>query len=72
MTREWSDLFIADRAPVGDAASEPEEAVAEKRRGMFSRLRENLRKTRQALGTEIQATLFEEVTTRPGSGSRRR
>ena len=35
--------------------------VAEKRRGMFSRLRENLRKTRQALGAEIQATLFEEV-----------
>ena len=29
--------------------------------GMFSRLRENLRKTRQALGAEIQATLFEEV-----------
>ena len=28
---------------------------------MFSRLRENLRKTRQALGAEIQATLFEEV-----------
>ncbi len=28
---------------------------------MFARLRENLRKTRQALGAEIQATLFEEV-----------
>jgi fused signal recognition particle receptor len=61
VTREWSDLFIADHAPVGDPASEPEEVVAEKRRGMFSRLRENLRKTRQALGAEIQATLFEEV-----------
>jgi fused signal recognition particle receptor len=63
VAREWSDLFIADRAQVGDSAlDEPEAVVAEKRRGMFSRLRENLRKTRQALGAEIQATLFEEVT----------
>ena len=42
-------------AGVADAASE------ERRVGCFSRLRENLRKTRQALGAEIQATLFEEV-----------
>ena len=28
---------------------------------MFRRLRENLRKTRQALTTEIQATLFEDL-----------
>lgn len=38
------------------------EAVPEARRvGRFRRLRENLRKTRQALGAEIQATLFEEL-----------
>ncbi|HEX3801587.1 MAG TPA: signal recognition particle-docking protein FtsY [Solirubrobacteraceae bacterium] len=61
MAREWSDLFVVDGEPVGGARSEPEAAAAEKRRGMFSRLRENLRKTRQALGAEIQATLFEEV-----------
>jgi fused signal recognition particle receptor len=62
MAREWADLFIADQARSESAAvAEPEPAVAEKRRGMFSRLRENLRKTRQALGAEIQATLFEEV-----------
>jgi fused signal recognition particle receptor len=63
MARDWSDLFIAgasDRVgPVGETA--PTQAETEKRRGMFSRLRENLRKTRQALGAEIQATLFEEV-----------
>ncbi len=53
MAREWSELFITgeDRAP---AAEEPEE----KRRGLFRRLRESMSKTRQALGSEIQATLF--------------
>jgi fused signal recognition particle receptor len=65
VTREWSDLFVVDGAPAtgtaSGTASESEAVTAEKRRGMFSRLRENLRKTRQALGAEIQATLFEEV-----------
>ena len=61
MAREWADLFIADEATSGAGMHEPEPVAAEKRRGMFSRLRENLRKTRQALGAEIQATLFEEV-----------
>ncbi len=60
MARDWSDLFLTD--DVGVAADpEPQAMVAERRRGMFSRLRENLRKTRQALGAELQATLFEEV-----------
>jgi fused signal recognition particle receptor len=61
MAREWTDLFIADAASSASAVAEPEPVAAEKRRGMFSRLRDNLRKTRQALGAEIQATLFEEV-----------
>ena len=61
MAREWSDLFISDETARPVASAEPEPVTAEKRRGMFSRLRENLRKTRQALGAEIQATLFEEV-----------
>jgi fused signal recognition particle receptor len=61
MAREWADLFIAAEAAPGTAVAEPEPVAAEKRRGRFSRLRENLRKTRQALGAEIQATLFEEV-----------
>jgi fused signal recognition particle receptor len=54
-------MFIADEAPRAAAPAESEPIAAEKRRGMFARLRENLRKTRQALGAEIQATLFEEV-----------
>ncbi len=61
MAREWADLFISEQTTRGTAPAEPEPAAAEKRRGMFTRLRENLRKTRQALGAEIQATLFEEV-----------
>jgi fused signal recognition particle receptor len=61
MAREWSDLFISDEASRPGTPVQSEPVVAEKRRGMFSRLRDNLRKTRQALGAEIQATLFEEV-----------
>jgi len=57
MARDWRDLFIVDGAPPAEAESGP--ATQERRRGMFRRLRENLRKTRQALTSEIQATLFE-------------
>jgi fused signal recognition particle receptor len=54
--RDWRDLFITDRDH-GGAAAEPDQP--ERRRGFFRRLRENLSKTREALGAEIQATLFE-------------
>ncbi len=54
MARDWSDLFITD-APAREAESG---ASAGPRRGLFRRLRENLSKTREALGGEIQATLF--------------
>ena len=58
MPRDWRDLFIIDGLPADAPAPE-----AERRRGgMFRRLRENMRKTRQALTSEIQATLFEELT----------
>ncbi len=59
MAREWRDLFIVDgaAAPAQDAA--PTEA---RRLGRFHRLRDNLRKTRQALTSEIQATLFEDLS----------
>jgi fused signal recognition particle receptor len=60
MAREWSDLFIVDAAasPASGGVAE----VEERRVGRFRRLRENLRKTRQALGAEIQATLFDELS----------
>jgi fused signal recognition particle receptor len=61
MARDWDDVFIVDRAAVGsapDEAAEPEE----QRVGRFRRLRESLRRTRQALAEEIQATLFEDLS----------
>jgi fused signal recognition particle receptor len=59
MAREWRDLFIVDGAP--PPAQDREPAAEEKRVGRFTRLRDSLRKTRQALQSEIQATLFEEI-----------
>src|SRR3984957_1489422 len=60
MARDWRDLFIVDGAPPPVDADEPE--VQEQRVGRFRRLRESLRKTRQALQSEIQATLFEDLS----------
>ncbi len=59
MARDWRDLFITgdDAAAASGAAAQAEEP--ERRRGFFRRLRENMAKTRQVLGAEIQATLFE-------------
>ena len=59
MAREWRDLFIIDGA--GAPAPEAEPEGEQTRGGRFARLRESLRKTRQALQSEIQATLFEEL-----------
>ncbi len=53
MARDWSEAFIT-----GEAALTPAEQPPEQRRGLFRRLRESMSKTRQALGSEIQATLF--------------
>jgi fused signal recognition particle receptor len=60
MAREWQDLFIVGGAPTSQP--EPPAATEERRIGRFRRLRENLRKTRQALTSEIQATLFEDLS----------
>ena len=54
MPRDWNELFITD-TPLDDGSST---ASGQPRRGLFRRLRENLSKTREALGGEIQATLF--------------
>ena len=58
MAHDWSEIFITAE-PVQASAEGP--APAEKRRGLFRRLRESMAKTRQALGSEIQATLFGEL-----------
>ena len=61
MARDWQDVFIldgqgGDSPQVADPAGTPES-----RAGRFSRLRDSLRRTRQALTSEIQATLFEDL-----------
>jgi fused signal recognition particle receptor len=63
MARDWKDLFIVDGTGASEpgAQLEPEARGDEPRAGRLRRLRESLRRTRQALSTEIQATLFEET-----------
>ncbi len=63
MARDWSDLFIT--AEAGDtragAQGAGEQESGHKKGGLFRRLRESMAKTRHALGSEIQATLFGEL-----------
>jgi fused signal recognition particle receptor len=63
MARDWSDLFVVGGAPAGTdgAGAEQDELRTEKRGGRFARLRDNLRKTRQALASEIHATFSHDL-----------
>jgi fused signal recognition particle receptor len=56
--RDWSDLFIVGE-PNAPGLGAESTGTAPERRGLFRRLRENLSKTRKALGGEIHATLFQ-------------
>jgi fused signal recognition particle receptor len=60
VARDWADLFITGDSP-SRPAGDGEPATEEKRGRFFRRLRENMRKTRQALTEEVQATLFENL-----------
>ncbi len=60
MAREWRDLFILDGGDAGGSPAGPDEP--ERRMGRLRRLRESLRRTRQALRSEIQATLFADLS----------
>ncbi|MEA2386156.1 MAG: fused signal recognition particle receptor [Thermoleophilaceae bacterium] len=56
MPRSWADLFVTD------GGSEPgarEAETAGESAGFFGRLRQNMRKTREALTAELQSTLFQ-------------
>ena len=56
MARDWRELFVTgdDGAPVAtDAQGE------NRRRGMFARLRDNMAKTREALGAELHSSVFQ-------------
>ena len=55
----WRDVFdLGDAEPSGPGASEP---PAQERRGVFRRLRDSLSSSRQALQSELGATLFERL-----------
>jgi fused signal recognition particle receptor len=57
VTRTWHELFVTgeDAPPAAEPEAEPEG------RGFFRRLRDNMSKTRQALGAELQATVFQSL-----------
>ncbi len=54
MARDWSELFVGGDPEAAVRAARSRSASG----GLFRRLRESMGKTRQALGSEIQATLF--------------
>jgi fused signal recognition particle receptor len=57
VTRTWQELFVTGE----DAPPPPEPEADPERRGFFRRLRDNMSKTRQALGAELQATVFQSL-----------
>jgi fused signal recognition particle receptor len=60
VARDWNELFISGEPgePAAGSAEDEAQDGSQRRRGMFRRLRESMGKTRQALGSEIHATLF--------------
>jgi len=62
MAREWHELFLTgEPRPAGGTRDGDGDGDGERRRGFFRRLRENMGKTRQALGAELSATMFERL-----------
>jgi fused signal recognition particle receptor len=59
MPRTWSELVLTDHDAPASNGDVPDAAEQERARGgFFRRLRESMSKTRDALGAEIQATVF--------------
>lgn len=61
MAREWDELFRTGQEGAQTAASDGEAAGERGGGGFFRRLRDNMSKTREALGAELQATMFERL-----------
>ena len=61
LSREWNELFVVGGEPVAVALDGGLEEGGERKRGFFRRLRENMSKTREALGAELSATMFERL-----------
>jgi fused signal recognition particle receptor len=59
VARTWQELFAVEGEPTAEASAD---GGGEPRRGgFFRRLRDNMSKTREALGAELQATMFERL-----------
>src|SRR3954454_17386177 len=56
MAKTWRELFIT-----GEDVPPPEIETEEKSGGFFRRLRDNMAKSRQALGAELQASVFQSL-----------
>ncbi len=60
MARSWQELFLtAEDGAIPE--HEPPEEDGDRRSGFFRRLRDNMSKTREALGAELAATMFESL-----------
>jgi fused signal recognition particle receptor len=59
MARTWHELF--DTGAAAPEAAPPAEDGEPQRQGFFRRLRDNMSKTRQALGAELQASMFQSL-----------
>ena len=58
MARTWQELFeTGDDSPAPATADDGDS----ERRGFFRRLRDNMAKTRQAIGAELQTTIFQSL-----------
>ncbi len=60
MARTWHELFDTGGDAVPSSTAD-ESADSEQRSGFFRRLRTNMRRTREALGAELQATVFQSL-----------
>ena len=59
MPRSWHDLFVTGAEGVRPLESPPLRGSDPDDAGFFRRLRQNMRKTREALTAELQSTLFQ-------------
>ena len=59
MATTWAELLDVGDRELDPAAGEPVDAATPQRRGFFRRLRESLATSREALGAELSASLFE-------------
>jgi fused signal recognition particle receptor len=57
VARTWQELFAVE----GEPETAPEQPDEPQHGGFFKRLRQNMSKTREALGAELQATMFESL-----------